>query len=751
MSREITSASTRLPGRFDIHSERRSLKLGLEHSQTLIHFRNLNFFPFPESGYINTEFAFNARHFFDSNQEGDPVSVRYNFDQAADWQTDFLAEPIVYHRFYSGGIKTVTMQARKGDLLSEVITKEIYVREGLRIGESLLNDIGFSPDGDSMVILSSNRIKVLGIQSGDTLLIGGYEEEVTVMKMSAEGDVLFTGSSAGTVKTWNPVTGECLQVFHAHDGSVLSMHPVPGRDEVLTYGSDQNLVLWSISEATPLWTVQLPREYVRSLALSPDGTRFALGSEYKTIITGDMKSGAWVSRFEYDNSWIDSLVYQESTGRLLATTRNGEFARVIDVEHELTVIDGGSSDKMMGIVFSGDGRFALSSSKDHRVTIWDLTEGRVLSDFYSTDDWIFNNPFSKGKPYVACRGWDNSIKIFDYTTGSCYAIFLMPEGYLKASEFHPDDKRVAVGGTDNKIKIWNLATGTIESAFDTGYVWPRTLSFSPDGKHFAYASDEKTVQIWDIDTVSFLHDIEIPEDRIRQVAFFGSEPLILIRGEQSLTIYDCRTNEIIQSFEGNQKIVKSAILSPEGNYLLACGLDYVVKLYGLTTGKVVTDYRGLTSMAIEIRVSENSHFVYARTEAGQLAVWDRGSGSLLWMLDDPRRKVTAMAISPDGLVLATGIRQDLQLWSTITGNDLGTIGSHQQNITAVVFHPDKPMVISGGLDNMTRIWSLQERSMIATIKGGTNLRVSPNGRYLMNGYGGEMRIWNIDEELRGLR
>ncbi|MBN8705733.1 MAG: WD40 repeat domain-containing protein [Bacteroidetes bacterium] len=748
MSQQITTPAQRFTGKFNLDSERRSLRRGLEHSNTLMHFKNLDFFPFPEAGYINTEFAFNARNFFQSNHDGLPVSVRYDFENSGSWQTDFMAEPIIYHKYLTGGRKIVNMQAKKGAIFSEVVTREIYVREGLRIGESLLSDIVFTPDASSMVILSSSRIKILGIETGDTLLVGGYEEDISVMKMAGNGSFLATGTHHGTIKLWHPVTGECLNVIKAHDGGVLFLEISHDGNRIVSYGTDSQLCSWHSDNGTLAWKMELGRSFIKSLALSGDGKEFAIGSELKTIFTGSLVTGEIEHKYEYDNSWIDKVVYSTAGNRLLATIRNGDVARIIDVGHQLTLAEPGNSDQILNMSMSASGQIAMAATKDHRVKVWDLTKGQLICDFYSADDWIFNDPFSPAQPYIACRGWDNSIKVYDYRNGSCYAIFLMPEGYLKASEFHPKRKMVAVGGTDNKIKLWNLATGEVESSYDTGYVWPKTISFSADGNQMAFPSDEKTVQIWQIDTVTFNREVCMPEDRIKQVCYQGKGEVILIRGEHTLSIYDVESDRFLQSFEGNNKIIKSAAMSPDGKFLISCGLDFGLKLWNLTDGTVYRDYAGLTAMASEIKISEDNHFILCRSEIGQFAVWDLATGRLLWTISNPQQKITAFAISNDGLMIATAIRNDLYIWATVTGNSLGLIGSHDQTITAIAFHPKSKMVATGGLDNLTKLWSLADQTVLATIKGGASVKISADGVYLMNGFGGELRIWNIHDELR---
>lgn len=749
MSNELSKSFNPSLQKFDPSSERRTLKRALSHSNSLMHFRNLDFFPFPEVGFINTEFAFNSKQFFESNQanENGEILVRYDFENKGSWDTDFIAVPVVYHKFSSGGRKSVKMQAKRGEMVSEIVTKEIYVKEGLRIGESFLKEIAFSGRHQSIVMLSSNRIKVLGIESGDTLLIGGYEEDITTMKLTADGQFIVTGSVNGVVKKWDVVTGECVRIIHAHQKEISVLQLGDHSSLLMTYGSDGMLGCWDLDSGENKWMQHLSREFVKSIAIHPDEAEFAIGTVLKTVIVGSVATGVLSDKFAFENSWIEKIVYSPD-GVLLATVRNGNEGKIINVKTSSTFIRIGDGCHIQSLRISNNGTHALACTSEHTVRVWDLKTGDPISSFYSSDDWVFDDPFDKHSKLIATRGFDNSIKLYNTESGGCFAIFLMSEGYVKSSEFHPTESRVIVGGNDNKLRLWDLKTGDVLSSYDSNYQWPKTTAFNHDGSLLAFTVSERDIQLWKPETVEFIKEISMFEDKVKQVLFNTQGNRLFIRGEKTISIYDLQTERFLQSFEGNTKIIKTAVLSPDGQSIISSGADYSIKSWDISTGNIQREFKGLTGVAQQIFISPNNRYIIAKSDFGQLCIWDFASEKLLWQIADANRKVGSFALSEDQLMLATSIRNEVYLWATLTGNSLGLVGKHNESITSLLFHHGENLLFSGALDNSTKIWRISDFANLRTIKGGTNLKLSPDGRYLMNGFGGEIRIWDIFHELR---
>ena len=147
--------------------------------------------------------------------------------------------------------------------------------------------------------------------------------------------------------------------------------------------------------------------------------------------------------------------------------------------------------------------------------------------------------------------------------------------------------------------------------------------------------------------------------------------------------------------------VYDMVISPDGSHLISGGDDKTVKLWTLPEGKPLGTLTGHT--------------------AG----------------------VTALAISMDGKLLASGggsSDREIRLWTAPKYTPLVTMTGHTDSVFSMAFSPDGKQLASGGRDNTIRLWTLPEGKIQNIIEvpgrsvfGVQSVAFSPNGKYLVSG------------------
>ncbi|XGV98007.1 MAG: WD40 repeat domain-containing protein [Leptolyngbya sp. BL-A-14] len=96
---------------------------------------------------------------------------------------------------------------------------------------------------------------------------------------------------------------------------------------------------------------------------------------------------------------------------------------------------------------------------------------------------------------------------------------------------------------------------------------------------------------------------------------------------------------------------------------------------------------------------------------------------------------TALAISPDGQVLASSQKGTIRLWNLQLGKRQRSLRGHTDWVTALAFSPDGSMLASSSLDRTIKLWNLTTGELLQTFLAGrmTCLRFSPDGQTLVVG------------------
>jgi WD40 repeat protein len=101
------------------------------------------------------------------------------------------------------------------------------------------------------------------------------------------------------------------------------------------------------------------------------------------------------------------------------------------------------------------------------------------------------------------------------------------------------------------------------------------------------------------------------------------------------------------------------------------------------------------------------------------------SGAFLWELSDGQVRhrleahevpVTALAFSPDSALLLTGARDgSVRLWSVEGGRELHSFHPHRREVSSLAWAPDGSMWVSASHDNYARVWSHPEGNLVRSL------------------------------------
>lgn len=191
--------------------------------------------------------------------------------------------------------------------------------------------------------------------------------------------------------------------------------------------------------------------------------------------------------------------------------------------------------------------------------------------------------------------------------------------------FSPDHSTLASGGRDGTIRFWRPQDGqAVGEPFETGSE-VNDLAFSSDGRFLASAHDDHAVRIWSNDKRTLESRLDGPREEVLCVAWSGQGDLIAAGAASGdVCFWKRRADAQGSVLTGHQQGVQGVVFSPDGRWLFSGGTDGEVWKWNVAerTGKAICKLNPVTAMAI----SPNGSIVAVGSQSGLVVCIDANIG-----------------------------------------------------------------------------------------------------------------------------
>lgn len=384
----------------------------------------------------------------------------------------------------------------------------------------------------------------------------------------------------------------------------------------------------------------------------------------------------------------------------------------------------GHLSRVYSVVYSPDGNFLASASKDGTVDIWETSNLTVIKTLTLVND------------------------INQYNGYGAFAV-----------AYSPDGKSLAAVAADGRLTVWNASTWELnyEVAAHEGQV--RAVTYSRDGKYIATGGADSIARVWNAATGEKVHDLHDDEDGnhagIEALVFNLDGSILFVGGDNDKIIYawDMLTGQYSYKLNAPGTIantVNGLAVSPDGKLLASSGTDRLIRLWNIETKDIRMEIPGHVDWVYGlVFTASGSHLISASADR-TIRIWDTAYGRSVAILTGPSDQVFGVAISPDGRYLASASGDTyVRLW------DISPQGSyevmtldHEDDVKDVLVSPDGKLIASAGLNGVINLWDASTGAIVRKLHGTPRsaeaLSWSVDGRYLAAGYAsGQSAIWDL--------
>jgi WD40 repeat protein len=305
-----------------------------------------------------------------------------------------------------------------------------------------------------------------------------------------------------TVQVWDVKTGKESGKIHVERraGNVFAAAFSPDGNELAVGTSDGAVSFFDVASRKHLRTFQARHGEIGRLTYSPDGKLLVAGDG--KFIVWDVKTGKRFLPPDGPLCRFIGLAFPPD-GRVLASGQTGQALVLWDVltGKALTPL-GGHTASPKAIAFTRDGRRLHTAAADGMVATWRVHAGlrgkerfrQVAPTYHFRARYLYDPSFafSPGLDYLARAAWSGGAQVLDLKTGQD-AISAWSDNFQGPTlAFSPDGKTLALGRggfrVDGSLERWRLASGKELPALKFPKRSVAGIAFSPDGQHIAIAT-----------------------------------------------------------------------------------------------------------------------------------------------------------------------------------------------------------------------------------------------------------------------
>lgn len=607
---------------------------------------------------------------------------------------------------------------------------------------------------------------------------------------SSDGKRLASADSNGTIRLWNPNSGNLIEQFQGHEHSVNALSWSPDCKQLASAGDKWTIRIWNISNSVSLARdLSAGEGHVYGLTWSPDGSRLATSAGTGFTIW-ELASGEGKAFLMDGLHGVFALSWSPEGERLASAgmreKANGEVTGAVHfwdtaAGQQVGASIDGQGTLVNALAFSPDGSRLATGSDDGAIRQYCGSSGKILAApikmAHGKNTEVKALVWDPLGSILASSGKDGTIRFWDPDSGELLGDpFHGHIGQNVSISWCPDGRRLASGGAEGILTIWDTTDPANANATQSHQGGARIVTWSPDGRMLASAGEDGAIRFWDTSNGSARYSPLLGHNgEVSDLDFSPDGSLLASAGaDGTIRLWKMDANQpcalgspLLGHGKGNldAEWICAVAFSPQGNLLASAGADGTIRLWDVATFQEDREplkghkenlhgWFGVCAIAW----SPDGSRIASGGNDGTIRLWNAETGQeyvtpLLGHGSDGLDfgSVNSVAWAPYGdLLVSGGDDSTVRLWDPIGGQQVNApLVGHDAAVSSVAFSPDGSRIVSAATEDegTIRFWEVGSGAPIGLPYSGHNsaidsVRWSPDGiRLASAGRDGMVKLW----------
>lgn len=403
-------------------------------------------------------------------------------------------------------------------------------------------------------------------------------------------------------------------------------------------------------------------------------------------------------------SFKKHLILAACAALTFSLTLNGQARRRLDGPaapaqgRQLVVQSGHAEGGVTCVAHGPDGALMATADGDAKIKVWEASTSRLLRTIAADSVSVVSLAFAPDGVTLAAGGLDGGVSIWDATTGQKKRFWKAFELRLYGLVFHPRQANLliisgkdgdALTGKQPDVKFWDAANAKpLKQISVAGSVYQLELNAA---KNLLAGTSYQEIYVWDATTGEERLKIKIEKGD------YISKPVFTPDGKQLIAAVRYATEEDVEDGETKPNEETTPV-------------EAAIKVWNTESGKEVRSIQG---------GPDEEHF----------------------------KKVIALALSPDGEVLASGGEDThIILWKLSTGHEIKPLLGNAGYVNGLSFSLDGRRLVSAGADGSVRVWETATDAEVVLLHRAApayTAAFSPDGKELISGHERAVKLWDL--------